>query len=177
MVIIPRLKATFTLSLARPKEYSSLGNMPHREEGVVMKEDGNYLWDYYEKSVIMSTYLFKWVVSKYSYAEAVTKRNIPVRAYYGKDKTKSMFYAVNSGAKILDHLEKVFNMEYQLPKMDIVAVPFFKAAAMEEWGLMSFYYTGLIYNQEENTHNYRMDTIMSHELVHQWAGNLVTCAW
>ena len=85
MVIIPRLKATLTLSLARPKEYSSLGNMPTREEGVVMKEDGNYLWDYYEKSVIMSTYLFKWVVSKYSYAEAVTKRNIPVRAYYGEE--------------------------------------------------------------------------------------------
>ena len=172
MVITPRLKATFTLSLARPKEYSSLGNMLLREEGVVMQEDENYLWDYYEKSVIMSTYLFKWVVSKYSSSEAVTKRNIPVRAYYGEDKTKSMIYAVNSGAKILDHLEKVFKMEYQLPKMDIVAVPIFKSAAMEEWGLMSFYYTGLIYNEEDNTHNYRMDTIMSHELVHQWAGTL-----
>ena len=30
----PHLKATFTVSLARPKQYSSLGNMPSKEEGV-----------------------------------------------------------------------------------------------------------------------------------------------
>ena len=81
------------MSLARPKEYSSLGNMARREEGVAMVEDENYLWDHYEKSVIMSTYLLKWVVSKYSYAESLTKRNITVRAYYGKNMTKSLLYA------------------------------------------------------------------------------------
>ena len=113
-----------------------------------MKEDGNYLWDYYEKSVIMSTYLFKWVVSKYSYAEAFTKRDITDRAYYGRNMTKSLVYAAKSGAKILDHLEMVLNMEYQLPKMDMVAVPFFRTRTLHEWGLMSFYYTFLLYEEE-----------------------------
>ena len=167
MVIIPRLKATFTLSLARPKEYSSLGNMARREKGVVMKEDEDYLWDHYKKSVIMSTYLLKWVVAKYSYAEAVTKRNITVRAYYGRNMTKSLLYAAKSGAKILDHLEKVLNMEYQLPKMDMVAVPLFRTRTLHEWGLMSFYYTFLLYEEEYNTHKYNMDQTISHSLVHQ----------
>ena len=34
----PQLKATFTVSLARPKQYSSLGNMPC-DRYVVMEED------------------------------------------------------------------------------------------------------------------------------------------
>ena len=173
----PKLKATFTVSLARPKEYTSLGNMPIKEEGVVMEEDEGYLWDHYEKSVNMSTYLLKWVVSKYGYAEAETERGIKVRAFYGKNFTKSMEYAAQSGAKIMDKLEQVFKMEYQLPKMDMVTVPFFKAGAMEEWGLMSFRFYLLQFEEESSTLRYNVDNVISHELVHQWAGNLVTCAW
>ena len=81
----------------------------------------------------MSTYLLKWVVSKYGYAEATTKRGVKVRAFYGKNATKSMSYAARHGAKIIDHLEQVFKIEYQLPKMDMVTVPLFKYGAMTQF--------------------------------------------
>ena len=142
-----------------------------------MEEDEGYLWDHYEKSVNMSTYLLKWVVSKYGYAEAETERGIKVRAFYGKNSTKSMEYAAQNGAKIMDKLEEVFKMEYQLPKMDMVTVPFFAAGAMEEWGLMSFALGEKQFEQEHDSGRFWVDKIISHELVHQWAGNLVTCAW
>ena len=174
----PQLKATFTVSLARPQQYSSLGNMPSKEEDVVLKEASEgYLWDYYPKSVNMSTYLLKWVVSKYGYAEAATKRGIKVRAFYGKNATKSMSYAAQNGAKIIDYLEQVFKMEYQLPKMDMVTVPLFRYGAMEDWGLMSFHIKYLQHEDEHNSNKFMVDLVVSHELVHQWAGNLVTCAW
>ena len=134
----PKLKATFSLSLARPRQYSSLGNMPHKQVGAVMEEDHNYRWDHYKKSLKMSTYLVKWVVSTFNYVEANTTRGVRVRAYYGENANQSMSHGVESAVKILDHLEKVFKMEYQLSKIDLVAVPFFRPYAMEDWGLITF---------------------------------------
>ena len=175
----PKLKATFTLKLARPKLYTSLGNMPAIREGIDIGEEGKegYLWDYYPKSVKMSTYLLKWVVSKYGFAEAVTKRGIKVRAFYGKNATKSMSYAAQSGAKIIDYFEEVFKIKYTLPKMDMVTVPLFRYGAMEEWGLMSFKIETIQHEDKHNSGRIMVDLVISHELVHQWAGNLVTCAW
>ena len=91
--------------------------------------------------------------------------------------TKSLLYAAKSGAKILDHLENVLNMEYQLPKMDMVAVPFFRTRTLHEWGLLNFYHTFLLYEKEHNTHKYNVDHTISHSLVVQLTGNLVTSAW
>ena len=153
----PKLKANFSLSLARPRQYSSLGNMPHKEVGIVMEEDHNYRWDHYEKSPKMSTYLVKWVVSTFNYVEANTTRGVRVRAYYGENANKSMSHGVESAAKILDHLEKVFKMEYQLPKIDLVAVPFFRPFAMEDWGLITF---RISYLQFEEDNPWRFDINM-----------------
>ena len=78
---------------------------------------------------------------------------------------------------MIDYLEQVFKMEYQLPKMDMVTVPLFSYGAMEEWGLMSFHMKYLQHEDEHNSNKFMVDLVVSHELVHQWAGNLVTCAW
>ena len=145
----PKLKATFSLSIARPWQCSSLGNMPYKEAGVMMKEDENYRWDHYEKSPIMSTYIVKWVVSTFKYAEAKTMRGVRIRAFYGAN--ESMVYGAESAAKIMDYLEQLFLINYTLPKMDMVTVPFFPFVAMEEWGLMSFSIPSLQFEEEHNS--------------------------
>ena len=145
----PKLKATFSLSLARPWQCFSSGNMPYKEAGVMMKEDENYRWDHYEQSPIMSTYIVKWVVSTFKYAEAKTTRGVRIRAFYGAN--ESMVYGAESAAKIMDYLEQLFLINYTLPKMDMVTVPFFPFVAMEEWGLMSFSISSLQFEEEHNS--------------------------
>ena len=114
-----------------------------------MKEDEMYMWDRYEKSPIMSTYLVKWVVSKFNWAEAVTTRGVRIRAFYGAN--ESMSYGAESGAKIMDYFEQLFLINYTLPKMDMVTVPFFPWGAMEEWGLMTFGINALQFEEEHST--------------------------
>ena len=58
------------MKLGRTKDRSSISNMPIEEKGVTMDGSNDYVWDVYQKSVKMSTYLVAFVVSKFEYIEA-----------------------------------------------------------------------------------------------------------
>lgn len=51
----------------------------------------------------------------------------------------------------------------------MVAVPDFSAGAMENWGLIIYRETALLYNPEENSaaNKQRVAVVVSHELAHQ----------
>ena len=68
-----------------------------------------------------------------------------------------MSYGAQNGAKIMDYLEQVFKIEYKLPKMDMVTVPFFPYGAMEEWGLMTFSIYYLQFEEERNSWRFALD--------------------
>ena len=55
--------------------------------------------------------------------------------------------AVENGAKILQFYEKFFNITYPLPKMDMAAIPDFSAGAMENWGLITYRETLLLFKE------------------------------
>lgn len=63
-------------------------------------------------------------------------------------------------------------------RTDMIAVPDFSAGAMENWGLVTYRETTLLVDERSATPNkQRVAVIVSHELAHQWFGNLVTPAW
>uniref|UniRef100_A0A8D3DIL8 Aminopeptidase n=1 Tax=Scophthalmus maximus TaxID=52904 RepID=A0A8D3DIL8_SCOMX len=68
---------------------------------------------------------------------------------------------------------------YPLPKSDQIALPDFNAGAMENWGLITYRETALLYDEafSSNSNKERIATIISHELAHMWFGNLVTLRW
>ena len=49
-------------------------------------------------------------------------------------------YALDIGPRILHYFEEYYNLDYPLPKMDMASVPGFRAAAMENWGLVLYKY-------------------------------------
>ena len=80
----------------------------------------------------------------------------------------------------MDYLQKnIFTLSYPLPKMDQVAVPLFRSdsGAMENWGMMTFRLERILDSPDNNKGKYYLDWLISHELVHQWIGNVVTMAW
>merc|ERR1719516_866106 len=61
----------------------------------------------------------------------------------------------------------------------MIAIPDFGAGAMENWGLITYRETALLYKDGVSSaaNKQRIAVVVSHELAHQWFGNLVTPSW
>jgi aminopeptidase N len=70
----PALKATFNVSIAHRSDYIALSNMPIYKSEII---DGQ-THDYFEKSVVMPTYLNAFVVGDFKFKEVRTKFGVQV---------------------------------------------------------------------------------------------------
>uniref|UniRef100_A0A915L5H9 Aminopeptidase n=1 Tax=Romanomermis culicivorax TaxID=13658 RepID=A0A915L5H9_ROMCU len=172
----PRFKANFTISVIRHKNMISLSNM-HQIESE--EREDNYVQDYYATSVAMSTYLVAVVVCNFPYKENVSKSGIKIRAFARSDLLNDVDYALKTAQLMLDHYEEYFQYNYPLLKLDMIALPDFVHGAMENWGLVTFRESTMLYNSEVGTvlSKETVTMIVGHELAHQWFGNLVTMRW
>lgn len=122
----------------------------------------------------MSTYLVAYAISDFSH---MSSGNFSVWAR--ADAIQTAEYALSVGPKILDFLQTYFGVAFPLPKIDMIALPEFQAGAMENWGLITFRETAMLYDKGVATasNKQRVASVVGHELAHQWFGNLVTPSW
>ncbi|XP_037798461.1 aminopeptidase N-like [Penaeus monodon] len=174
----PALKATFEIYLARETWMTTLSNMPIAETLPVIGQEG-WVWDRYEKSVPMSTYLVAFIVSDFAHVSTIVNGNVLFRVWARQAAIDQAEYAMEVGPKILTYFEEYFNLPFPLPKVDMVALTDFSARGMENWGLTTYKETYLLYNRQVSTPAAKttITEIISHELAHQWFGDLVTLAW
>jgi aminopeptidase N len=176
----PAMKANFTISITHSSELNAHSNMPVREE-VSDEEDGSMVTTFFETSVKMSTYLVAFVVSDF---ECITRKSdtvyqVNVSVCSNREVLNNTHYALEKASEILKFYETYFAIPYPLPKQDLFAIPDFAAGAMENWGLITYRETALLYDPAVNpeTSKQRVAVVIAHELAHQWFGNLVTMEW
>uniref|UniRef100_A0A673YR56 Aminopeptidase n=1 Tax=Salmo trutta TaxID=8032 RepID=A0A673YR56_SALTR len=185
----PAMKAVFHITLLHPPTTVALSNgMEHGEyceSPVEVTEVGTegpvIVWrTSFDETKKMSTYLLAFIVSDYDYINS-TRDNVLIRIYARKKAIADGQgeYALNKTGPILKFFEKYYNATYPLPKSDQIALPDFNAGAMENWGLITYRETALLYdpNMSSNSNKERIATIIAHELAHMWFGNLVTLRW
>lgn len=174
----PGLKARFKLHLARPADMTSVSNMP--QSGPSNPVDGvpGYVWDHYQESVPMSTYLVAFAVTDFVSLRS-TAPGPTFAVWTRREAIQQARYALDIGPRVLQYFEKYFNIKYPLPKMDMMAMPDFAAGAMENWGLITYREIAMLYQEgvSMTSNRQQVATVVSHELAHQWFGNLVTPSW
>ncbi|KAK1141994.1 hypothetical protein N8T08_008317 [Aspergillus melleus] len=178
----PNLKATFDFEIEIPTGQTALSNMP-----VVSEREGsrpNLKFVSFERTPVMSTYLLAWAVGDFEYVEAMTQRqykgkSIPVRVYTTRGLKDQARFALECAHRTVDYFSEVFEIEYPLPKADLLAVHEFAMGAMENWGLVTYRTTAVLFDEGKSDTRYknRIAYVVAHELAHQWFGNLVTMDW
>uniref|UniRef100_A0A8P4JVL2 Aminopeptidase n=1 Tax=Dicentrarchus labrax TaxID=13489 RepID=A0A8P4JVL2_DICLA len=176
----PAMKAIFHITLIHDLGTVALSNGEEKESSNVNIEGHDVQKTVFQPTEKMSTYLLAFIVSDFSFINntidgvliRIFARTPAIAAGQGD-------YALNKTGPILKFFEKYYNSSYPLPKSDQIALPDFNAGAMENWGLITYRETALLYDEtfSSNSNKQRIATIIAHELAHMWFGNLVTLRW
>lgn len=172
----PSQKAIFNVSLIIPKDKHAISNtLPVS----VAEHEAGYQIIKYAPTPKMSTYLLAFIVGDFEYIEAKTKNGVLVRVYTTKGKIHQAKFALECGVKALEFYEDYFEIKYPLNTLDMIAIPDFSAAGMENWGSIIYRESALLVDEKHTaTANKQwVALVIAHEIAHQWFGNLVTMEW
>jgi aminopeptidase N len=172
----PLFKATFRTSIIRDPSAVSLSNMPILN---TVQQADNLQMDNFETTLKMSTYLIAVVVFDFPKMSKRTKTGVEVSLYSPQLQINQTAYALDVAVDALEFHEAFLKIPFPLNKLDIVAVGDFAFGAMENWGLMTFRDTIILHDPEKSAtlEEDGLVEVVSHEIGHQWFGNLVTMKW
>ena len=167
----PDMKAIFSVQVEAPSGYIALSNAP-------CSSQTNNLFKF-EDTPIMSTYLLAFVVGKLESITKTSKNGTTVSVYMDASHNQLGQYALDVAAECLSVFEEYFDFRYPLSKLDMVAIPEFAMGAMENWGLVTYRATSLLYDPKTTPVRSKKNIAVTvcHELAHMWFGNLVTMEW
>ncbi|CAH2274216.1 aminopeptidase N, partial [Pelobates cultripes] len=179
----PAMKATFNITIVHKSDYVALSNMNPISHTNITEEGEPWTETVFDTTLKMSTYLVAFIVSQFKSIGDPGNSTTTGVHIWGRKKAiedeKQGDYALEKTKPILEFFEKYYNTPYPLPKSDQVALPDFSAGAMENWGLVTYRETALLFDPDVSSigNKERVVSVIAHELAHQWFGNLVTIRW
>ena len=162
----PSRKATFKLKLGRPKEYNTRSNTASEKVGEQIDGKPGYVWDTYKTTPKMSTYVLAWMVCKNMKARTSrTWGGVEVHASHSNPNL--MHHTAYFGVKFLEYFERLLNIKYSLPKMDIMTIPKLDhAQAAENWGMMIIKEDSVNFaDYDWSEEIFQNDLLLAHEMV------------
>ncbi len=170
----PKFKSIFKIILKSRSDKTFLSNMPIKTEKII--ENNKIV--IFDKTQLMSTYLVCIIIGdleKVFDNDLISSNGIRINGYAEKSIVKNIKFSVIKTLEALEYYQKWFNINFTLPKIDIVSIPEFSAGAMENWGLITYREELLFCNDDTNIiDKIQIVNTIFHEMAHQWFGNLVT---
>jgi tricorn protease interacting factor F2/3 len=170
----PEAKATFDVTLVVDSNLTAISNMPVKSK----KKIGKKTIFKFARSPIMSTYLLYLGVGEFEFLEGRLGKT-QIRIITTKGKKMLGKASLEFTKQFLAFYQDYFQIKYPLPKLDMIAIPDFASGAMENWGAITFRETVLLYDPKTSSTETKQHIaeVISHEIAHQWFGNLVTMKW
>ena len=172
----PAQKAVFGVSFEVDASLTVLSNMPETYSTILK---GGKKTIFFDDTPKMSTYLLAFCIGEFDFVQKFTKDRVAVRVYTPPGKRDEGYFSLDVAVKTLEFYDEYFDVRYPLPKLDMIAITEFAMGAMENWGLVTYREVDVLIHADKASaqQKQRVCTVVTHELAHQWFGNLVTMEW
>lgn len=172
----PAYKAVFDITVVAPKGDMVISNS-------LVKSDtpgpaaGEHTVTFYPTAK-MSTYLVAFLVGDFKCVSGQSD-GVPIRVCAMPEQIGLTQYALNTAEFALHFYDNYFGIKYPLKKLDLIGIPDFEAGAMENFGAITFRETALLVDPKTASISSQQTVAIdvSHEMAHQWFGDLVTMEW
>ena len=172
----PAFKATFDISLTIDAGDTAISNSPIVSD-VPVPGTGKHTIEF-GITPKMSTYLVAFLVGDF-HCTGGQQDGVDIRVCATPDKVALAPFALDIAKFALHYYDDYFGIHYPLKKLDLIGIPDFEAGAMENFGAITFRETALLIDPRtaslQNKINVAAD--ITHEMAHQWFGDLVTMQW
>jgi alanyl aminopeptidase len=170
----PAYKFPWQVTLTVPSNMMAVSNTP--VESTV--ERGEMTTVVFAETAPIPSYLIAIAVGEFEIVD-IPGMSIPGRVITTPGKSTLTKLAVESTPKLVAGLENYFDSKFPYQKLDLIATPEFWYGAMENPGAIVYIDRALLIDME-NIDPTRYRSIVatnSHELAHQWFGDVVTMEW
>jgi aminopeptidase N/puromycin-sensitive aminopeptidase len=126
----------------------------------------------------MSSYLVAMLVGDFVCREGGVD-GIAIRVCSLPEKKEMTGFALEASENILKYFDEYFTVKYPFKKLDHIVFPDFAAGAMENVGAITYRDSALLIDPKSASYDAkkRVAQVVSHEMAHQWFGDLVTMKW
>ena len=169
----PSYKAVFNLAVTTQTGLSVISNTP-----VASKEDSAGKTRFvFEPTPRMSTYLFFLGVGPYEERKRKSD-GIDIIVASRPGLSENSEFALGVASDVLRGYGEYFGIKYPLKKLHLIALPEYRAGAMENWGAITYRERLVLADSSSSTMDLRaVAHVTAHEIAHQWFGDLVTMKW
>ncbi len=175
----PGYKQPFTVTLRTPPGLTAVSNSP--ETGV--SHEGGMDVHHFAPTLPLPTYLLAMMVGPFATASGTVPATperpapLPLRIVSTRLNAGQLRFALANSQPIIADLEAYFGQRFPYAKLDEITAPIMPGA-MENAGADLFEDSLLVLDDHASTAQKReFGMVVSHELAHQWFGDLVTPAW
>jgi aminopeptidase N len=164
----PNNKSIFTLHITVPDSFTSLSN----GNLIAQKDSATYRIDTWKNEKPMSAYLVMMCIGKYSLQKDFLK-TLPVNYYVEPFYEKNAQNIFARTPEMIDYFSNILGVPYPWEKYSQITARDYVSGAMENTSASLF--GDFVQKTERELLDNGNDGIVSHELFHQWFGDLVTC--
>lgn len=171
----PRLKAIFNIRAVVDSTDTAISNAAIQSEEKV----GNKKLVVFEPTPPMSSYLVALLTGQWKRTGEKIVDGVKLAVWAPAGKESLGRFSLEEAAKSFAFQNKYFSLPYPFKKLDLIAVPEFSMGGMENWGAITFSDDLLLVDEKTSSifHKKGASEVISHEIAHQWFGDLVTMNW